>query len=92
MSREPRLLFSWLRCFYAWAIPLSWPLTRIAAGLILAIHGWGKIERGMSAQTAQLAKTMLSLQAFGEPFSMFLTFIELGGGVCSLAFCRRQCH
>jgi putative oxidoreductase len=82
MAREPKLIVPMLRCFYAWAIPLSWPLTRIAAGFILAVHGWGKIERGMSAQTAQLAKTMPSLSALGEPFSMFLTFIELGGGLC----------
>ena len=44
--REPRLLLPFLKPLYDTLTPLSWPLIRCAAGLILAVHGWGKISRG----------------------------------------------
>lgn len=45
-NREPQLLFPALRPLYDVLTPLSWPLVRCAAGLILAVHGWGKIATG----------------------------------------------
>ena len=45
-NREPRPLLPFLRPLYEVLIPLSWPLMRCATGLILAVHGWGKIARG----------------------------------------------
>jgi putative oxidoreductase len=43
---EPRLFLPFLRRFYDAAIPLSWPIVRIAVGWNLLVHGWGKIMIG----------------------------------------------
>ncbi|HKQ28758.1 MAG TPA: DoxX family protein, partial [Burkholderiales bacterium] len=53
---EPRLLLPFLKPFYNALIPLSWPLIRCAAGVILAVHGWGKISRGVEATAPAFAK------------------------------------
>jgi putative oxidoreductase len=45
---EPRLLLPFLKPFYERAIPLAWPVIRIACGWNLVVHGWGKILRGPS--------------------------------------------
>ena len=44
---EPRLLIPGLKPFYDWAIPLTWPLIRIAVGWNLVMHGWPKLMRGV---------------------------------------------
>jgi putative oxidoreductase len=46
---EPRPLLPFLKPFYDQAIPLAWPVIRIACGWNLAVHGWGKVARGPSA-------------------------------------------
>lgn len=46
---EPQLLLPQLRPFYDFAIPLAWPVIRIACGWNLAVHGWGNVTRGPSA-------------------------------------------
>lgn len=46
---EPKLLLPQLRSFYDCAIPLAWPVIRIACGWNLMIHGWGKVTRGPAA-------------------------------------------
>ena len=46
---EPRLLLPGLQRFYELAIPLAWPIIRIAVGWNLLVHGWGKVTRGPSA-------------------------------------------
>jgi putative oxidoreductase len=46
---ETKLLFPGLESFYAVAIPLAWPIIRIAVGWNLVVHGWGKVTRGPSA-------------------------------------------
>ncbi|MEA2980041.1 MAG: putative oxidoreductase [Alphaproteobacteria bacterium] len=46
---EPKLLLPQLKPLYDFAIPLAWPVIRIAAGWNLAVHGWGKVTRGPSA-------------------------------------------
>jgi putative oxidoreductase len=45
---EPKLLLPQLRSFYDFAIPLAWPVIRIACGWNLLVHGWGKVSRGPS--------------------------------------------
>ena len=45
---EPKLLLPQLKPFYDFAIPLAWPVIRIACGWNLAVHGWGKVTRGPS--------------------------------------------
>jgi putative oxidoreductase len=48
-DREPKLLFAALQPFYDVAVPLAWPVVRIAVGWNLLVHGWGKVSRGPSA-------------------------------------------
>jgi len=61
---------------------LAWPLVRVAVGWNLIVHGWGKVLRGPEQQAAILARDGAS---FGVKFAIFLTFIELVGGVCIAA-------
>ena len=63
-------------------IPLAWPLVRVAVGWNLIVHGWGKVLRGPEQQAAILARDGAN---FGVKFAIFLTFIELVGGVCIAA-------
>ena len=49
IEREPRLVIPGLQSFYDLAIPLAWPLIRVAVGSNLLVHGWGKVSRGPSA-------------------------------------------
>jgi putative oxidoreductase len=46
---EPRPLLPNLKSFYDFAIPLAWPVIRVACGWNLVVHGWGKVTRGPSA-------------------------------------------
>jgi putative oxidoreductase len=46
---EPKLLLPQLKPFYEFAMPLAWPVVRIACGWNLAVHGWGKVTRGPQA-------------------------------------------
>jgi putative oxidoreductase len=46
---EPRPLLPNLKSFYDFAIPLAWPVIRIACGWNLLVHGWGKVTRGPAA-------------------------------------------
>lgn len=40
-SGEPRLVLPFLRPFYDAVVPLHWPILRLAAGLIMVVHGTG---------------------------------------------------
>ena len=73
-----RLLFPGLRPFYERLEPLSWLLIRCACGLILAVHGWGKITRGAEAMAPAFAK-----MGYEHPVALvyFLTFVEFVGGL-----------
>ena len=73
---EPRLLLPFLRPLYDLLEPLSWPLVRCATGIILAVHGWGKISRGAEAMAPTFAKlgyehpvlvvyTLIAIEFFG---------------------------
>ena len=70
LTGEPKLVLPFLQRFYQWVIPLSWPIVRIACGMHLVIHGWGKIMRGGTVSNSTLA------------FGIFLTVIEFAGGLC----------
>jgi putative oxidoreductase len=78
-EREPLPLLPFLKPFYDFIIPWTWPLVRVAVGWDLMVHGYGKILRGMSGQAAALARSGFD---WGVPFAVFLTVIELGGGIC----------
>ena len=78
IDQKPRLLFPGLRSFYDVAIPLAWPVVRIAVGWTLLVHGWGKVTRGPSAYLK-----VFSDLGF-EPALLWVwgaLFIEFGGGL-----------
>ena len=77
---ETRLLFPGLKSFYAWAEPLSWPLIRITAGLMLIPHGWPKLMMGVTA-TANMALVKRGI-APAEPLAVVLIALETLGGLC----------
>src|SRR5436189_5285204 len=74
----PRLLFPALRPLYVSLEPLSWLLIRCACGLILAVHGWGKISRGAEAMAPAFAK-----MGYTHPVLVvyILIAIEFFGGI-----------
>jgi putative oxidoreductase len=77
-EREPKLLLPFLKPLYDAVIPLSWPLVRCAAGLILAVHGWGKIARGPEA----MAPIFVPMgYAHPVPLIYLLIFVEFFGGI-----------
>jgi putative oxidoreductase len=82
VNREARPLFPGLRPFYDALEPLSWLLVRCAVGIPLAVHGWGKIARGLEASAAPLAKL-----GYGSPVLLagFLVFVEFAGGIAIAA-------
>jgi putative oxidoreductase len=77
-ERETRLLFPALQSFYEIAVPLAWPLIRIAVGWNLLVHGWGKVSRGPSAFVRAFAE-----QGFDPalPWIWAALFIEFVGGI-----------
>ena len=81
-ERAPKLLFPSLKPFYDALNPLSWLLVRCAVGLILAVHGWGKIDRGAEAMAPAFMK-----MGYDHPVPLIylLTFIELFGGIAIAA-------
>ena len=79
-SQEPRLFFPALQRFYAFATPLSWPILRLGVGLILAVHGYGKI--GRTTGPAQLLEKMPEAAAIGAQLTFVLMVTEFIGGLC----------
>ena len=79
---KPGLLFPALRPLYAFLEPLSWPLVRMACGLILAVHGWGKISRGAEAMAPAFVK-----MGYEHPVALIylLIFVEFFGGIAIAA-------
>ena len=75
---EPRLLLPFLRPLYDVLVPLSWPLVRCATGVILAVHGWGKISRGAEVVAPTFAKL-----GYEHPLLVVYTLIavEFFGGI-----------
>ena len=76
LDREPALFFPKLARFYDFSVPFSWVVVRLGVGWVLAVHGYGKIARGMEAQTKQLNITVPYLADINYPLSFFLTFVE----------------
>ena len=79
----PRLLLPFLARFYDLAIPLSWPIIRVAAGLDLAIHGWEKMVRLppiVSSLIATGSAAQLGPQ-FDPVHNIVLAFFEFVGGI-----------
>jgi putative oxidoreductase len=81
-SHQPKLLFPGLRSFYDSLEPLSWLLVRLAVGINLAVHGWGKISRGVEAMTPTFVKL-----GYTDPAALiwFLIVVEFVGGIAIAA-------
>lgn len=86
-TAKPLLLLPFLARFYDLAIPLSWPIIRVAAGLDLAIHGWEKVVR-LPPIVSSLINTG-SVAQLGPQFdvvqNLVLSFFEFIGGLCIAA-------
>ncbi len=84
MFEQPpqKLFFPALRPLYAFLEPLSWPLIRCACGLILAVHGWGKISRGAETMAPTFAKL-----GYAHPVLLvyLLILVEFFGGIAIAA-------
>jgi putative oxidoreductase len=78
---EPRLVLPFLKPFYNLVVPLSWLVVRCSVGIILAVHGWGKIDRVIAFGQS------LEPRGFypGVPLGFLILFVELVGGICIAA-------
>jgi putative oxidoreductase len=78
----PKLLVPALKPLYAFLEPLSWLLVRCAAGIILAVHGWGKLVN----PAEKLAPAFMNM-GYQNPIGLihFLTFVEFVGGIAIAA-------
>jgi len=73
----PRLLLPGLASFYDFVTPLSWLIVRCAAGLIMAVHGWGKVVNGPA-----IAKGLEQFGfAPGMTYVYILLVVEFIGGI-----------
>ena len=77
-KHEPKLLFPGLKSFYDVAVPLAWPIVRVAVGWNLLVHGWGKVARGPSAYIRAFVE-----QGFDPalPWIWAALIIEFAGGI-----------
>ena len=58
--------------------PIGWPLVRIVAGTLLALHGWSKLDHGMVTFGNHLETMGVPVPQLAAWVSMV---VELGGGV-----------
>ncbi len=77
---EPKRIIPALDPFYALSIPFSWLLLRCGAGLLLAVHGFGKV--GRTAGPAELLKRAPDMASIGAELTFVLMVIEFIGGLC----------
>ena len=77
-ASPPRFLIPRLAPLYDLLTPLSWPLIRCATGLILAVHGWGKISKGPEVVVPVFEKL-----GFEPALAVvyLLIFVEFFGGI-----------
>jgi len=81
-EEQPRPLFPALRPLYASLETWSWVIVRCACGLILAVHGWGKISRGAEAMAPAFVK-----MGYEHPVALIylLVVVEFVGGLAIAA-------
>lgn len=78
-SREPRLALPSLKPFYEFVVPLSWPIIRMAVGIIMLIHGLGHLPPGFAKWSASFVTRGYLPVA---ELAYFLLFIETVGAIC----------
>jgi putative oxidoreductase len=87
---KSKLLFPGLESFYAIAVPLAWPIVRIAVGWNLLVHGWGKIMIGPTdaflKAFADMGFTPPAIWFWGSTAIEFLSGIALILGLFTRVF------
>jgi len=78
-GREPKLIFPGLAGFYAAVSDLWYPMIRITVGGILLVHGWGKIQNGITGLAGYLSKVGLVPPI---PFAYVVYINETVGAAC----------
>jgi len=76
---EPKLIFPGLAGFYAVLSDLWYPMIRITVGAILLVHGWGKIQNGITGLAGYLSKVGLVPPI---PLAYVVYINETVGAVC----------
>jgi putative oxidoreductase len=77
---ETRLLIPGLAGFYASSSELSFALLRVVTGIILFVHGWGKVTgAGLNGVAGYMGK--IGLQP-GIVFASSAMFLETIGAIC----------
>jgi putative oxidoreductase len=79
MNGQTRLLFPGLAGFYTPVRPIAYTLVRVVIGVILFVHGWGKIMGGAAGVTGFFTKLGLPAPALLAYSAMFLETI---GAAC----------
>jgi putative oxidoreductase len=83
MTGQPRLIFPGLAGFYASASDYGYTLVRVTIGLILFVHGWGKLTGpGLEGVTGMFGR--MGLGAAGV-FALAAIFLETIGALCVAA-------
>ncbi|MBV8791866.1 MAG: DoxX family protein [Pseudolabrys sp.] len=79
-SAQPKLLFPGLAGFYAAVGPAAYTFVRAVVGIIMVVHGWGKVTgpgpSGVATMFGRLALPMADLLAY------IAIFLEVVGGAC----------
>ena len=78
-ANEPKLLFPRLAGFYAAVSDLWYPMIRITSGGILLVHGWGKINSGITPLAGYLGRVGLTPPT---PLAYVVFINETVGAVC----------
>jgi len=80
-SSGPRLIFPGLAGFYASMAPVAYAIFRVVIGLIVFVHGWGKISAGAAGVIGFFTKVGLPAPAL---FAYCAMFLETVGAACVL--------
>lgn len=81
VSRRSRIIIQKLDPIYELLAPLAYPIIRIAAGVMMIPHGYGKIfnEGGIERTAKFLSSLSLEPPIF---FAWYLGLVEFVGGIC----------
>jgi putative oxidoreductase len=76
---EPKLIFPGLAGFYTSVSDLWYPLIRITVGATLFMHGWAKLQTGITGVAAFIDKAGFTP---GIAYASAAMFLETVGAVC----------
>jgi putative oxidoreductase len=79
MNSNTRLLFPGLAGFYAAMAPIAYTILRAVIGVIVFVHGWGKVMGGHAGVATMFGKLALPAPSLLAYCAMFL---ETAGAAC----------